>query len=220
MSGPAPVVALSDVDGQLLGLLRAGGRAVGAREVLECRHGAAPVRRPLDEWPFGPGPVLLALPDLSGAVLVTGLGYALVTGTPRFLRAALPHGVDDARARFGRVARRLGRPGLAAAAERFPPGAHAWRSPAEVASGSGVAGQLAVMAAFAHGDLSGAEFARRWYAARRRAGERGERVRDRLAWLLGEVFFLLEDYPIDPGQREPGDLTDEELLAGVRNLLE
>ncbi|MEU0534018.1 hypothetical protein [Amycolatopsis tolypomycina] len=145
-------------------------------------------------------------------MLVSGLGYALVTGTPRFLRAALPHGVDDARARFGRVARRLGCPELLAAAERFPPGAHAWRSPAEVASGSGVA--------FAHGDLSGAEFARRWYAARRRADERGERVRDRLAWLLGEVFFLLEDYPIDPELREPGDVTDEELLAGVRTLLE
>ncbi|WP_051736037.1 hypothetical protein [Amycolatopsis rifamycinica] len=224
MSRSAPVVALSGVDGPLLGLLRAGGRAVGAREVLECRHGRAPVNRPLDDrlvpGVIGAGPVLLAVADLSGAVLDTGLGYALVAGTPRFLRGALPDGADEARVRFARVARRLTRPGLLAVAGRFPPGAHAWRSPAEVAPGSGVAEQLAVMASLVRGDLPGSEFARRWYAARRRADEHGERVRGTMGWVLGEVFFLLEDYPIDPAQREPGDVTDVELLVRVRGLLE
>lgn len=223
MSDRAPVVALSGVDSRLLARLRAGGRVAGVREVLVRRRGTAPVRLPLDHRltpeVVGAGPVELVVPEC-GVVAVTGLGYALVEGTPGFLRGALPAGVDDARARFARVARRLARPELLAVAGRFPPRARAWRSPAEVPPGSAVAEQLAVMTAFADGTVSGSDFGRRWHAARRQAHERDERVRDALGHVLGEVFFLLEDYPIDPGLREPGDLTDEELLLGVRGLLE
>ncbi|MEU4250795.1 hypothetical protein AB0F15_25645 [Amycolatopsis sp. NPDC026612] len=219
----APVAAPSGLDRALLERLRTGGRVVGVNEVLKCVDGAAPVRLPPAGQPtLERGPVLLVLPDLSGAVLATGLGYALVAGTSRFLGGALPGGVNDARARFARHARRLAgtHPGLPAVAGRFPPRAHAWKSPAEVAPGSAVAGQLALMASFARGELSGAEFARSWYAAGRRADERDERVRGMVGWALSEVFFLLEDYPIDPALREPGDVADEELVAGVRTAVE
>ncbi|MFB9687808.1 hypothetical protein [Amycolatopsis plumensis] len=56
--------------------------------------------------------------------------------------------------------------------------------------------------------------------ARRRADEGDERTGEAVGQALGEVFFLLEDYPIDPDLREPGDLTDAELLDGVRAALE
>jgi hypothetical protein len=222
LSRTAPLIALSDVDRTLLGRFQAGGRVAGAREVLRYRRGAAPVKLPLDRLTrelAGPGPVVLVLPG-AGAVQVTGLGYALLAGTPRFLGGALPDGVDDARARFARVARRLARPELLAVAERFPPFARIVRSPDDAAPGSGVAEQLAVMAAFVRGELSGSEFGRRWHDARRLADECDERTGDAVGWALGEVFFLLEDYPIDPGLREPGDRTDEELADGVRAALE
>jgi hypothetical protein len=72
--GSAPVVALSGVDRTLLRLL--------------------PLDERLTPELIGAAPVLLALPDLSGAVLATGSGYALIAGTTRFLGGALPHGVD------------------------------------------------------------------------------------------------------------------------------
>ncbi|MDX3194104.1 hypothetical protein PV458_37400 [Streptomyces sp. MN03-5084-2B] len=222
MSRTAPLIALSDVDYPLLCRFQAGGRVAGAREVLRYRRGAVPVKLPLDRLTpelAGPGPVVLALPG-AGAVQVTGLGYALLAGTPRFLAGALPDGVDDARARFARVARRLARPELVAVAERFPPLARIVLLPDDAAPGSGVAEQLAVMAAFVRGELSGSEFGRRWHDARRRAKECDERTGDTVGYALGEVFFLLEDYPIDPLLREPGDLTDEELTDGVRAALE
>jgi hypothetical protein len=214
-----PVATPSGLHSMLLEQLRDGALAVDASEVLECLPDADPVPLPLDR-PFAVGaePVLLILPDHSGAVLGTGLGYALVAGTPRFLAAVLPGGADHARAEFGRVARKV--PRLAAVAGRFPPRARAWRSPDEVPPGTATAEQLALMAAFGRGELPGGEFATRWYAARRLACERDERVRDRLAEALHDVFFLLEDYPIDPALREPGDVTDEELETGVRAALD
>jgi hypothetical protein len=222
----APVAVPAGVDRALLERLRTGARVVGASEVLKHSRDGDPVRLPVDErlTPelVGAEPALLVLPDQSGAVLTTGLGYALVGGTLRFLRGALPGGVDQARARFAREARKLAvaRPGLLAVAERFPCRAHAWKSRDEVASGSAVAGQLALMESFVRRELPGGEFARSWRAAGRLADERGERVRGALGQALSEVFFLLEDYPIDPALREPGDVTEEELLAGVRNALE
>jgi hypothetical protein len=74
-------------------------------------------------------------------------------------------------------------------------------SPDDVVPGSGVAEQLAVMASFVRGELSGSGFGRRRHAARRRARERDERTGNAVGRALGEVFFLLEDYLIDPDLR-------------------
>ncbi|MFS0704452.1 hypothetical protein AB6N23_08015 [Cellulomonas sp. 179-A 9B4 NHS] len=67
------------------------------------------------------------------------------------------------------------------------------------------------------GVLDGPDFARTWFAARRRALHDGERVRGPLERVLEDVFFLLEDgYVIDPALRGPDDVTDEALVAHVR----
>jgi hypothetical protein len=72
------------------------------------------------------------------------------------------------------------------------------------------------MRALARGDLPAASFAPAWLAARRRALDEGERVRDGLERALLDVFYALEDYPADPDLREPGDLSEEELISRVR----
>jgi hypothetical protein len=227
----APFVASPGQDHVSLDRLRAGARAVGATNALVCLGGigagdCAPTQVALDEplpndsvrenWP-----VLAVVPDLSGAVLDTGQGYVLIAGTPEFLVGAVPDGVDAAYARFGRDARKLARlhPELAAVAERLKPVGHAWAGPSEVEPGSAVAEQLAVMEALVRAELAAPDFARRWLEAHRTAHNRGERLREPFERALGKVFFLLEDYSIDPELRDPEDLTDDELVTGVEQAL-
>ncbi|WP_253813958.1 colicin immunity domain-containing protein [Nocardia amikacinitolerans] len=94
-----------------------------------------------------------------------------------------------------------------------------WARPSEVTPGSGIADQLAVMQAFAAGDVTGPVFARTWLEARRKSLSSGERVREPFDRLLNRIFFDIEDYPIDPTLREDGDTTDEYLVADVREVL-
>ncbi|UKD55411.1 colicin immunity domain-containing protein [Amycolatopsis sp. FU40] len=75
------------------------------------------------------------------------------------------------------------------------------------------------MESFARGEMTGPEFAKTWHAARRLSPERNERWRDPLGQVLNHLFFVLEDYPIDPKLREPDDTTDDELLAEARAAL-
>jgi hypothetical protein len=63
------------------------------------------------------------------------------------------------------------------------------------------------------------EFAKAWLAARRRALDEGDRLRDEFDRILTEVFYQLDDYVIDPRLREAGDLTDDELARRVRDAL-
>ncbi|WP_371785160.1 hypothetical protein [Streptosporangium subroseum] len=216
-------------DERLTARISAGAREAGADHVLAGqageRHAAedlievrVPEAGPLAGLPRPDGDLLLALPGLSGAVLVTGQGYALVAGDARFVRACLDTGIDEARARFARYARRLAgsRPEMLAVSEEFPPRHPPASTPAEVAPGSGVAEQLSLMGALARGELPAAAFAPAWLAAHRRALTGGERVRDALERALLDVFYALEDYAADPSLREPGDLSDEELTSRVR----
>ncbi|MEU7854270.1 hypothetical protein [Nonomuraea sp. NPDC049141] len=223
-----PVPASWPPDERLAGRVSAGARASGVDHVLAGRVGARhaaegvlELRVPLAGLPRSDSGLLLALPGLSGAVLVTGQGYALVAGDARFVRACLDTGIDEARVRFARYAKRLAgsRPELATIAARFPPRHPSASTPAEVAPGTGVAEQLALMRALACGDLPAASFAPAWLAARRRSLEEGDRVRDGLERALLDVFYALEDYTADPDLREPGDLSDEELTARVRESL-
>ncbi len=75
------------------------------------------------------------------------------------------------------------------------------------------------MTAFVGDEISAPHFAQSWLAARGRALQQHERLRERFSRILNEVFYALEDYSIDPKFREEGDLTDAQLKEVVRNAL-
>ncbi|MEU7534190.1 hypothetical protein AB0B30_08705 [Streptomyces narbonensis] len=70
-------------------------------------------------------------------------GYALIAGTEAFMRAAVPEGIDEARARFGRYARAMKkrRPYLLGIAAAYPPVHEAWSRPGDVTPGTATAHQ-------------------------------------------------------------------------------
>ncbi|WP_322751132.1 MULTISPECIES: colicin immunity domain-containing protein [unclassified Frankia] len=94
-----------------------------------------------------------------------------------------------------------------------------WSSPSEVDPGTGIARQLELMHELIEAKMSGPEFAHAWLAARRHALDEKERVRERFDRILTDVFYLLDDYVIDPSIRDSDDMTDEELVGRVRNAL-
>jgi hypothetical protein len=94
-----------------------------------------------------------------------------------------------------------------------------WRRPSEVTPGSAVARQLDLMERLVAGRLPGPDFARAWLAARRDMMHGDERVREPFERILIEVFYLLDEYAIDPALHSPGDTTDEQLHQGVRDAL-
>jgi hypothetical protein len=221
-----PVAAPSGLDGSIARRCAAGARSVSAAEYWVCDLGqpdslARPVRAVADQIQAltAGGQILVILPDLSAAVWMSGAGYVLGAGGPRFLRGFCVDGVDGDRARFRRDAARLqGRfPALGAVAERHPPRMRVWSTIPD--PGSAVAEQLALMRALAAGELAAPRFARQWSAAGRRSDDRGERVRGPLAEALTDVFHAVEDYVEDPELRDPGDLADDDLVAAVRSAL-
>lgn len=96
------------------------------------------------------------------------------------------------------------------------PGQRVWSRPSQVEPGTGVAEQLELVRRLASGRMSGADFAERWLAARRRALAEGERVREPFDRVLTSVFYLLDDYVIDATLRDSGDMTDDELVQRVQ----
>ncbi|UNO41072.1 colicin immunity domain-containing protein [Streptomyces sp. MST-110588] len=168
------------------------------------------------------GHLLLVSSSFDGALLFPAPGYALIAGDCRFLSGAVSEGIDQARANFSRYAKRVESkwPSLTEIARSFPPRKGAWSKPDDVATESGTAEQLNLMRSLADGRISPTHFAADWTAARRRAMKEGDRVRSPLSVALNEVFCALEDYSIDPAYKEPEDLTDEELVARVREVLD
>lgn len=79
--------------------------------------------------------------------------------------------------------------------------------------------QLSLMQDLTAGKISAPEFARSWLSARRRSLNEGERTRERFDRILTDVFYLLDDYVIDPSLRDQDDMTDEELSTKVRESL-
>ncbi|MER7513474.1 colicin immunity domain-containing protein [Streptomyces lavendulae] len=71
------------------------------------------------------------------------------------------------------------------------------------------------MGDLSRGAISPSAFAKAWLDCRRRALNDGERVAEALSRRLDQVFYALDDYPIDPAFREAGDVTDAELLSVV-----
>jgi hypothetical protein len=80
--------------------------------------------------------------------------------------------------------------------------------------------QLALMRDLTAGRIEAPDFARSWLSARRRSMDNRERVRERFDRIITDVFYVLDDYVIDPDLREQGDMDDEELTAKVRVALE
>ncbi|MER5960896.1 hypothetical protein [Streptomyces sp. NPDC002057] len=202
--------------------IAAGCRAVGAGSVLYESEGAAGARLSI-----GSGheivrlPCVLSTPDRQGVVRLPGPGYALLGGTARFMAAAVGEGVDEARARFARYARALAHrnPVLVTVAAAHPPARLAWSRPADTEPGSAAAHQLFLLGEFASERLDASAFAHGWWAGRRAAQTKGERLRGPLAELFDQVSATLEEYGTDPALREPGDLSDAQLRHAIRNMM-
>ena len=99
----------------------------------------------------------------------------------------------------------------------------AWANPDEVNPSSHVAQQLKLVDALLSGSLSGPDFARAWLAERRESLNMGERLREPFDRALNQAFYAIEDYVIDPELREPGDMTDDDLVncvAAARELVD
>jgi Bacterial self-protective colicin-like immunity len=103
--------------------------------------------------------------------------------------------------------------------EGFDHQMRSWAKPADVEPGTGVAEQLSLMGSVARGEIAGPDFARAWLAARRRALAGGERVREKFDHVLNQVFYMIEDYTIDPDLRDESDMSDGELVDRVRAAL-
>ncbi|MEU6386665.1 hypothetical protein ABZ847_24285 [Streptomyces bauhiniae] len=133
------------------------------------------------------------------------------------MTAAVPEGIDAARARFTRYARRQAaqHPELLAVAAAYAPTHHAWSHPAEVPTDTATAHHLHLLREFTNGTLPAPTFAHDWWQTRRTAQSNGERVGGPLRDLLDHVFRLLEDYEVAPDLAEPTDLTATELRAAV-----
>jgi hypothetical protein len=67
--------------------------------------------------------------------------------------------------------------------------------------------------------IAGPDFAKAWLSARRRVLDEGERVHGKFDRILTDVFYLLDDYVIDPTLRDSGDMADEELVVKVHAAL-
>ncbi|WP_404959574.1 colicin immunity domain-containing protein [Streptomyces sp. 147326] len=94
-----------------------------------------------------------------------------------------------------------------------------WRTAGEVPAGTGTGRRLDLMRRLLRAEIQPGRFAKQWLDARRKALGEGERVGDHLCRALNQVFYALDDYPIDPAFREDGDTTDAELLEIVNQAL-
>lgn len=222
----APVPVGAQIDAASARRITAGCRAVEASHLLGARLADTPgattgttsrLSPPEDCTGVRP-PFLLCTPDMQGAVLFPAAGHMLIAGTAAFMAAAVSEGIDTARARFGRYARALSKrhPSLSAVAATYQPDHRAWYHPGDVEPTSAAARQLALLEAFTDGSCSAPDFAHGWWEARRTSQASGERIHGALGALFDQVFMILEDYSVDPGLAEPGDLGDTELRAAVR----
>jgi hypothetical protein len=70
------------------------------------------------------------------------------------------------------------------------------------------------------GKITGPDFARAWLSARRRVLDEGERVREKFDRVLTDVFYVHDDYVIDPALRDASDMTEDDLVAKVQAALD
>ncbi|MER6199656.1 colicin immunity domain-containing protein [Streptomyces sp. NPDC001586] len=94
-----------------------------------------------------------------------------------------------------------------------------WRIAREVPEESGTGRQLDLMRRLSRDEIQPERFAKQWLDARRKALNEDERVGEHLCRALNQVFYALDEYPIDPALREDGDTTDAELREIVNQTL-
>ena len=223
-----PLAGQARLDRTLAGRLNRVPRELGVGYLLAARTDAEHAGEPAvrvdltrdveGQAPWQDADFLLCLPDLTGALIVTTDGYALLAGTTPFFRTCVAEGIDAARASFARHAGRLGddrHPELTAVAEEFPPRYRAWAAPGQAPAASATAEMVGEMTALVCGSTGVADFMTGWLSARRRAIAYGERVLGRFSDLLGDVFWAIEDYVADPAERGPQSISAEELVARV-----
>ncbi|MFF2195754.1 colicin immunity domain-containing protein [Streptomyces sp. NPDC058157] len=95
-----------------------------------------------------------------------------------------------------------------------------WKTASSVPPDSATGRQLALMKDLSRAAISPQDFAKAWLDSRRAALRSEERLGESLSRQLDQVFYALDDYPIDPALREPGDVTEGELLAAVNDAIE
>ncbi|MEU1118416.1 MULTISPECIES: colicin immunity domain-containing protein [unclassified Streptomyces] len=227
-----PLPSPSGMDKHLARRMSSGAEQAGYVHVIACHLEGTTAEGPgtevaatreglLRDIPWRDGDLLLALPDLTGALLVTDQGFALLAGRAEFLRGSVPEGADQATIDFSRYAKRVGqsRPAVLAVAGEARPPQMAWATKNDVAEGSATAEQLALMEAFVANSISGEEFSVAWLDARRRSMRLQERLRESFSRVLDQVFYALDDYVIDPDLRDTDDMTNDQLRAQVRKHL-
>ncbi|MQY20699.1 colicin immunity domain-containing protein [Nocardia macrotermitis] len=94
-----------------------------------------------------------------------------------------------------------------------------WKRPDDVVAGAGIDEQLELMRAVVDGDLTATQFAREWHAAHRRSLNSGEKISAQFENVLNEVFYAIEEYAIDPENKQDTDISDQELISIVRDAL-
>ncbi|MFE3765168.1 hypothetical protein ACFXPI_25800 [Streptomyces sp. NPDC059104] len=104
--------------------------------------------------------------------------------------------------------------------EAMTNGTRTWKTADKVPHHSATGRQLSLMGDLSRGAVSPPAFAKAWLDCRRRALNEGDQVAEALSRRLDQVFYALDDYPIDPAFRETGDVTDAELLSVVVNALD
>ncbi len=231
-SGVAPVVA---------GRLAAAVQSCGERRILACavaQSRAAEMAVVAEArgtgihavvQSLGTADALLALPDLSAALLATEAGFAVAAGSRQFVEVVAGSDVRRARSSFADFAlAALGSSaqpmeaaayyGCALSGRPWRPAWLAWHRAADVPYGSGVGGQLAAMRQVADGRLAAEDFERSFRAARRQEIAAGERAAGPLAAALDGVCWALDGY-LAPGEgrsRAPGDMDLAELREAVK----
>ncbi|MFF4198732.1 hypothetical protein [Nonomuraea sp. NPDC001831] len=192
------------------------GRIVG--HITQIDMSAAGLMAVLSGW--NAPTYLLALTDLSGALLVADPEYSLLGGRYEFVRACLDVGVDEARAQFSRSARQLAKahPDLMSVANEYRPRWRSWGSPDEVQAASYTARQLHLMKLLGEGQIEVSEFISEWLAARRQILCRGERLHGRFNELMNSVFYAIDDFVLDPTLRDVGDMSEREFQNRVASV--
>lgn len=237
-----PFPAASPIAPVVAGRLAAAARAQGERIIVGCpvvpgrsaekliAVQAEGTRIHAAAHAMGTPEVLLALPDLSGALLATGAGFAVAAGARPFVEAVAGSDLRGARSLFAEFALGALRPSASAQALRaaeyygcalsgrpWRPAWLAWRCAADVPHGSGISGQLAAMREFMKGWTGAEEFGRMFRAARCREIAAGERAAGPLARALDSVCWALDGYmATGEGRRwAPGHLDLDGLRKAV-----
>ncbi|MDX6431842.1 MAG: hypothetical protein QOE54_4208 [Streptosporangiaceae bacterium] len=236
-----PFLAESGLNAEQAADIAAGARAVGEDRLVAARTGlafeeeslrwmSATESSILSELPWQNTGVVIALRDLTGALLMTTDGYAIAAGPEAFVGRCVRAGTDEAKRQFARYANDMvdRQPDLFSIAQQYGcagDGEHkvpdwmTWSRASQVSPGSAVDTHLSLMRELVAGTIEPRDFETAWWETRRRDMEEGERASGQLSDALRAASSTVEDYVADPELRDPGDLDDEALVAAIAEVL-